>query len=114
MPRDHHKHQHRDAERRRKLRQELRARGVPEAEVERIVGALRYRQLVERLGPERARQVVLKELPDLPTPDDTGFRPTRSDSLLTGAARATGETAAAVKRRRTIPKWQHRDFRSAS
>jgi hypothetical protein len=114
MATDRHKHQHRDAERRRELRKKLRRQGVPEAEIERIVGALRYRQMVERLGPEQARRVVLSQLPDLPTVDDSGYRPSRPDSLLTGTGRATGETAAAVKRRRTIPKWQHRDFRSAS
>lgn len=46
------------------------------------------------------------------SPDDTGYRPSGPDSTLVGVARATGETAAAVKRGSTLTKWQH-DERSA-
>ena len=46
-----------------------------------------------------------------PTPivrlDDKGFRPTRVDPLLTGAARATGETARAVRRKKGVTKFEH-------
>jgi hypothetical protein len=41
-------------------------------------------------------------------PDDRGYRPNPGDPLLRGAARATGATARAVKRRTTITRYQHR------
>lgn len=40
-------------------------------------------------------------------PDDRGYRPTHVDPILQGTARATGQTAAAVRRGRTVTKWQH-------
>jgi hypothetical protein len=40
------------------------------------------------------------------SPDDRGFRPAKPDSVLTGAARATGDTARAVRRGKTFTKWQ--------
>lgn len=43
-------------------------------------------------------------------PDDSKFRPSRPDSVLTGAARATGITAKAVRRRDGVTKWQHEEM----
>lgn len=36
--------------------------------------------------------------------DDAGYKPTRVDRLLTGTARATGQTAKAVRRGKTVTK----------
>ena len=46
-------------------------------------------------------------LADVTTPDDSRFRPRHVDSTLRGAARATGQTAAAVRRGTTVTDWQH-------
>lgn len=40
------------------------------------------------------------------SPDDTSYRPKRSDPLLVGAGRATGDTARAVKRRNAMTKYE--------
>jgi len=40
-------------------------------------------------------------------PDDSRYKPAHIDSILTGTARATGQTAAAVRSGRTVTKWQH-------
>lgn len=43
----------------------------------------------------------------VPVLDDKGYRPTRLDPVLTGVARATGETAKAVRRGAAATKWEH-------
>lgn len=39
--------------------------------------------------------------------DDKGYKPAYVDPVLTGVARATGETAKAVKRGKTVTKYQY-------
>lgn len=45
--------------------------------------------------------------PPLARVDDSKFKPTSVDPLLTGPARVTGETARAVRRRNGTTKWEH-------
>lgn len=80
------------------LRKKLRARGFPEEVIEEIIRRRREAHAARR---EWARG---EEPADL---DDSAYQPTHVDPLLKGAARATGQTAAAVKRGRTITKHQH-------
>ncbi len=47
-------------------------------------------------------------------PDDSRYRPCHLDSTLRGAGRATGATAAAVKRGHTVTNWQHAAQEQAS
>jgi hypothetical protein len=41
------------------------------------------------------------------SPDDSKYKPAKVDSALNGVARVTGETAKAVKRRKTITKYEY-------
>ena len=68
------------------------------------------RDATTRWGAVRAREMYAGS-PD--APDDPGYHPTRRDPLLTGVARATGETAAAVKRGRSVTRWQWDERRRA-
>lgn len=84
-----------------RLRKTLEAKGIPEAEILRASERMRLDQQAER--------DIMRTWLDTPRAelDDTGYRPTSPDPLTTGVARATGETAAAVRRGRTITKHQH-------
>lgn len=124
---------------RQRLRDRLRAKGVPEAEVQRLVAAKRDEQAAARGdtrpgGPKRPKPAR----PDLdaeyqrwydahrrvdPTRPqriedetyrrlslkDSAHRPRAHDPLTTGQARVTGETARAVKRGTTITLHEHRE-----
>lgn len=66
----------------------------------------RFSILVQRLGSrEAAAEYLFSTQPD--QPDDRSYRPRHIDPVLRGAARATGQTAAAVRRGRTVTDWQH-------
>jgi hypothetical protein len=89
----------RHSAKRTKTRRQLEARGVPPEEVERIVERLRVDQ-------QQHRDIVAMREAETPV-DDSKHRPTSVDPLLKGAGRATGQTAAAVKRGKTMTKYQH-------
>lgn len=91
----------RHSEKRRVLRRKLEARGVPPEEIERMVGRLRVDQ-------QQHRDIVAMREP-VAQVDDSKHRPAHIDPLLKGAARVTGQTAAAVKRGRTVTKYQHEE-----
>ena len=75
------------------------ALGVDQAAAEREVERIWFRQLAEAHGAEHARSVVYGNVATL---DDKGYHPTQIDPLLRGVARATGDTARAVKSRRAL------------
>lgn len=50
---------------------------------------------------------VLSYGEDYEQPSDKGFRPAKVDSILNGVGRAIGQTAKAVKRGKTVTKYQH-------
>lgn len=95
----------RDQRRRAKFRARLRAEGVNEQLIEKIVEQERYAQLVERHGLEEARRILIEQTPE--EPDDTGYEPPAADPLLKGAARVTGIAARVVKRRDTVTRFQY-------
>lgn len=68
---------------------------------------LDFVRLQARIGLDAARSMMYEKAQKRLQLDDTGFKPTSVDSVLRGAGRATGETARAVKRRRTTAKWEH-------
>lgn len=119
---------------RRKLRRRLEAQGFAPEEVARRVEEMRKRQAAVRVtvappSPKRPKQAARppKYVPAPPEVvltdadrerieaetyerlnlDDRGYRPRKPDPLLTGAARATGVAARAVRRRTAITQWQH-------
>lgn len=97
---------------RRALRKKWRAMGWSEERIADAIERYEFEHLVRVHGLDEARQIVYDRQPD--QPDDRRYRPKRTDPTLTGAARATGQTAAAVRRGRTVTKWQHeREDRSA-
>lgn len=118
-----------DGVERRKIRKKLREWGMPEDEIELCIAQVRERQTMKRYGDipidaplcTRASYVrllrqrvgsdhnaaVLHLGDDYEPESDKGFKPTKVDSVLTGVARATGQTAKAVKRRKTITKFQY-------
>jgi hypothetical protein len=57
--------------------------------------------------PERERARVEEETYRRLALDDRRHRPTSHDPLTTGIGRATGATAVAAKRGRTMTKWQY-------
>lgn len=66
----------------------------------RVMGACsEARQLIRLWPPDPATGVE--------SPDDTKYRPAVADPITTGAARVTGLTASAAKRRTTYTKWRH-------
>jgi hypothetical protein len=100
-----------DLMKRNRKRQHLLNQGLHPDKVEEIIERMRIRQAAERAG------AVPATLPDPPPDedridafyeqerqrfDDAKHRPTHVDSVLRGQARATGATAVAVKRRRTL------------
>lgn len=60
---------------------------------------------------EAAAQFLFDRQPE--QPDDARYRPQHVDSVLRGAGRAVGETAAAVKRGRTVTAWQYDERRTS-
>lgn len=81
------------------MRQKLRKKGHTESEIADIIEQQWYHQDVAMYGEERARQMRYDRIE---TPDDHGYKPTRIDPLLTGACRATGDTAKAIKAKKAI------------
>ena len=65
-------------------------------------------RIVERLRVDQQQHRDIVAMREAETPvDDSKHRPTSVDPLLKGAGRATGQTAAAVKRGKTMTKYQH-------
>src|SRR5262245_9768159 len=86
------------ASNRRRYRKKLQASGMEPALVEKLVAKRRDAQAAKR-------DELFGSLP--PLKDDRAYLPDYVDPVLKGVARATGETAKAVKRGKTITKWQH-------
>lgn len=93
-------------------RRQLRNDGVEEAAIVAHLDDYVYEAISKRAGHEHALAVVHGRS-GYTTPDDTRHRPTPVLAELRGPARATGQTAAAVKRGRTMTKSEH-DQRDAS
>jgi phage I-like protein len=104
-----------DQKHRSRLRKHLRSLGYDEATVDAIVAeradVQRRRREAATAAAERAERLRHQEaeLDEARTaaapfepPDDAGYKPRRPDPLLVGVARATGETARAVKRSSTL------------
>lgn len=115
---------------RREFRKKLESWGMDPKEIEKCVDQFKDRQHQKALGQmpidaplctraeyvrllrqqEGARPSSTPHLrfgDDYESPDDKGYRPPKVDHVLTGVARATGETAMAVKRGKTITKHQY-------
>lgn len=92
-------------EKRQAKRKKWRALGWTEDRIAAALERYEFEHAVRIHGLDAARQMAYDRQPD--QPDDRGYRPTHVDSILTGTARATGQTAAAVRRGRTVTKWQH-------
>lgn len=95
-------------------RKQLLAQGFSPEAVEKILGRLRERQAEQRAAEraasgaaERERARIEEETYRRLSLDDRRHRPTSHDPLTTGIGRATGATAKAAKRGRTLTKWQY-------
>lgn len=107
------------SEKRRQWRRKLESQGFRPAEIERIIAQrerraedlFRATQAREHLEEQEARLERERAAANAPLedPDDTKYRPVHHDPLTVGIARATGETAKAVRRGSTITGWQHRE-----
>ena len=120
------------SEARRQLRRRLEALGVAPQAIEPIVWdherRVEARHESNRHRAEVAAEVAMRrerladqeaslEVPldgAWEPPDDKGYRPARIDPVLTGTARAAGQTAAAVKRRRTLTRAQYEQREAGS
>lgn len=119
-----------DARRRQEMRKRLLGWGMDPKEVELCIKQMKERQIMKARGElpvdaplctraEYARLVKKNNAPnyegagvlqlgkDYEPESDKGFKPTAVDPVLNGVARATGQTAKAVKRRRTMTKAQY-------
>ncbi len=104
------------SEARRQLRRRLEKMGCPPSEIERVVAqresiAANRFQAQKHLQrhdeqEDRLSDALKNPPPPVESPDDSRYRPTRYDPLLTGVARATGETAKAIRRGKTATDWQ--------
>lgn len=115
---------------RQKFRKRLIAWGMDAKEIELCLEQVRERQYEKKIGTleidaplcTRAEYVrllrkqshadpkgtaVLRLGDDYVAPDDKGFKPTQVDSVLQGTARVTGAAAKAVKKRKTMTKYEH-------
>jgi hypothetical protein len=80
--------------------------GWDEVSADRAAMEYRWNGLRGRAGDERYRRI--RERLDGPrVPNDKRYKPTTVDPLLKGVARATGETARAIRSGRTITDWQY-------
>lgn len=87
-------------------RRQLRNDGLTEALIEAHLDDYVYMSIAKRLeDPAAAHRLVFGD--SYSSPDDTRYRPTSTPKELTGPGRATVATAAAVRRGKTITKWQH-------
>ena len=92
----------------RDFRQSLIRDGWTPESADRATMEYRWNGLRKRAGDERYRRV--RERLDGPRRlSDARYRPTHIDPLLKGVARATGETAKAIRSGKTITNWQHRE-----
>lgn len=98
-----------DKKKRAKLRKRLRADGVDEQEIERIIDQQRAEDRALRHGwdPGPTRDEILANTDDSLWPDDTGYKPPTPDPLLHGAARVNGVAGKVVRRANTITEYQH-------
>ena len=99
--------QHHNA--RRKLRRRLEAEGVSPHLIDAAVERLRAQQAAARRAgvPLGDMDAIYEETYRQMRLDDTGFKPNPGDSVLRGVARATGQSAKAVTRGKTVTKYQH-------
>ena len=88
-------------------RQKMKAAGVLAIDAPLCTRAEYVRLLRRQPGVREKGSTVLRLGEDYVTPDDKGYVPARPDSVLTGVARATGATAKAVKRGKTLTKYEH-------
>ena len=96
-----------DRKKRQTLRKQLRAEGLDEALIAKIVEAKAWEQMQARHGVDGARDVRYAEAQRRAGHGaSASYRPTPRDPLLHGPARATGDTARAVKSRRGLARWQ--------
>lgn len=112
------------SEARRQKRRQLEALGYSPARVEAAVvdyerrnghrneAQERQARLVEQEADLDAAMRAKRRAGDWSPPDDKGYRPTQVDSVLTGVARATGQTAAAAKRRSTMTAAQYHRWKA--
>jgi hypothetical protein len=100
----------RDRDRRTAWRDRWRRRGVPETVIRDRLEKMAFDQLVARAGIDIASAIRYANAPD--QPDDSKHRPTYVDPVLRGTGRATGETAKAVRRRSTMRRTDHADYRT--
>jgi Holliday junction resolvasome RuvABC DNA-binding subunit len=101
-----------NARKRTEFRRYLESLGYSPAEVERAVASREERRAAKARQADQEEALDQAHKPKPPAQeweylDDTGYRPTQVDSVLTGVARATGQTAAAVKRRSTMTSAQY-------
>lgn len=96
-------------ERRRLFRKRLREAGVPEPVVAQASQRLAARQAAARRAgvPLADMEAIYEQTWRELRLDDKGYQPNPGDSVLRGAARATGQTAKAVTRGKTVTKYQH-------
>lgn len=87
-------------------RRQLRNDGLTDASIEAHLDDYVYASIAKRLeDPAAAHRLVFGD--GYTSPDDTRYRPTSTPKELVGPARATGLSAAAIRRGKTITKWQH-------
>jgi len=84
---------------RREKRKRLRELGYSEEYIADYIEKMHFQQDISRMGLEAARQ---KRYDSIPEPDDSKFKPGYRDPLLHGVARATGNTAKAVKAKKGL------------
>ena len=113
---------------RNKLRKQLRELGESSEAIEAACAAWTRKNLAlvanrddakSRSARARAQEAALdaakaSESTEWAEPDDKGYKPPQVDSVLVGVARATGPTAAAVKRKRTMTAAQYQRFDKGS
>lgn len=96
--------------RRRKMRRQLEQAGVPAATIDRIIEAKRIEQQAARdaweAGAARRQQIQDETYARL-APDDRRHRPASPDGLLSGAGRAMGATAVAVRRSKAVTRFEY-------
>lgn len=102
--RDDHDHVARE-----RLIDSMRAGGATSVAIDRAVDRLVAQQEAARRAGVNLEELdrIHNETHTTSSPDDRRYKPDLGDPLLRGAARATGATAAAAKRRRTLTKYQH-------
>lgn len=97
------------ADRRRVMRRQWEAEGVPADEIERRIAFMQAGQQQKRDTENHLRRLNARTDDAYVQPDDSAHQPPQVDPLLKGTARATGATAKAVKQGKTMTKWQHEE-----